>query len=251
MAVLHRILKEAEAARLAQTPFLTAFDLDSTLFDLTTRMCRIVDAFIENPKFQHRYPRECELVRELPVKSTDWGLGEALTRVGLTQNTHGEFYRDLHKFWAECFFSNSFLHHDEPLPGAVEFVKRLRSLGAEVMYLSGRDVPRMLEGTHRSLKERGFPVDEAGTELRLKPVAEWDDAEFKIDVLRECAHRFGHIYLFENEPVNINLVAERLPDVRLVFIETCHSGEQQIADALALDSIKHFEFATDLDQSDS
>lgn len=239
MSILSRILKEAQAARESQTPFLTVFDLDSTLFDLTIRMCRIVDAFTEEPKFQHRYPRECEVAKNLPVKPSDWGLNEALGRVGISKDTHPEFYRDLHEFWAQCFFSDSFLHHDEPLPGAVKYVQKLRSLGSEIMYLTGRDIPRMLEGTKTSLRQRGFPLDEPGVELRLKPVAEWDDAEFKVDVLRECAHRFGHIYLFENEPVNLNLVAEKLPDIKLVYIDTCHSGREAVADTL--DCIKHFE----------
>jgi hypothetical protein len=243
MNVLERILKEASDARESRTPFLAVFDLDSTLFDLTIRMCRIVDAFSEDPKFQHRYPRECELIRRLPVHSSDWGLGEALARVGITAESHHEFYRDLHQHWATCFFSDSFLHHDEPLPGAVDFVRSLRSVGAEVMYLTGRDVPRMLDGTRRSLRERGFPLDEPGVELRLKPVAEWDDAEFKVDVIRECAHRFGRIYLFENEPVNLNLVAEELPDVRLVYIDTCHSGREDVSPTL--DCIKHFELTAE------
>lgn len=243
MGILGRILSEARDARKTETPFLAVFDLDSTLFDLTVRMSRIVDAFIDDPKFQHRYPRECELSRALPIRPSDWGLGEALGRVGISASTHAEFYRDLHQYWAECFFSDSFLHHDEPLPGAVSFVHRLREAGAEIMYLTGRDVPRMLEGTRRSLRERGFPLDEAGIELRLKPVAEWDDAEFKVDVLRECAHRFGTIYLFENEPVNLNLVAEKLPDVRLVYIDTCHSGREQVS--TTLDCIKHFEITSD------
>jgi len=243
MAVLKRILNEAREAKKNQTPFLAVFDLDSTLFDLTIRMSRIVDAFIAEPKFQHRYPRECEVSRALPIRSTDWGLGEALGRVGITSATHPEFYHDLHRYWADCFFSDSFLHHDEPLPGAVSYVQQLRKIGAEVMYLTGRDIPRMLEGTRRSLRERGFPLDEPGIELRLKPVAEWDDAEFKVDVLRECAHRFGTIYLFENEPVNLNLMSEKLPDVRLVFIDTCHSGREQVSETL--DSIKHFEVTAD------
>jgi hypothetical protein len=243
MAVLHRILQEAEAARKSGTPFLAVFDLDSTLFDLTDRMSRIVDAFIETPKFQHRYPRECEIASCLPIQPSDWGLGEALGRVGITQSAHPEFYKDLHTFWAEGFFSDSFLHHDEPLKGSVNFVRKIREAGAEIMYLTGRDVPRMLEGTKKSLKENGFPINEAGIELRLKPVAEWDDAEFKVDVLRESAHRFGTIYLFENEPVNLNLVSEKLPDVKLVYIDTCHSGRQQVSSTL--DTIKHFEVTFD------
>jgi hypothetical protein len=241
--VLNRILTEAIQAKAKHEPFLAVFDLDSTLFDLTTRMCRIVDAFAEEPKHRHRYPKECEALRNLPIQPTDWGLGEPLSRVGMTNETHHEFYRDLHQFWATCFFSDSFLHHDEPHPGAVGYVQKLHSVGAEIMYLTGRDVPRMLDGTKTSLREHGFPLDEAGIELRLKPVADWDDAEFKVDVLRECAHRFSKIYFFENEPVNLNLVAEKLPEIALVYIDSCHSGREQITSTL--DTIQHFEFSAE------
>lgn len=241
--VLTRILDEASRAKTKQIPFLAVFDLDSTLFDLTLRMCRIVDAFADDPKFQHRYPGDAEKLKSLPIKPSDWGLSEALGRVGINKETHADLYRDLHTHWAECFFSDNFLHHDEPLPGSVDYVKRLRAAGAEIMYLTGRDVPRMLEGTKRSLRERGFPLDEPGIELRLKPVAEWDDAEFKVDVLRESAHRFGQIYLFENEPVNLNLVAEKLPDIALVYIDSCHSGREEVSPTL--DRIEHFEVTAD------
>ena len=242
-SVLNRILDEASEAKASRTPFLAVFDLDSTLFDLTNRMCRIVDAFSDDPKFAHRYPNESSRLKNLPIKSSDWGLSEALGRVGIKKETHSELYRELHEFWEKAFFSEGFLHHDEPLPGSVAFVKRLRAAGAEIMYLTGRDVPRMLDGTKKSLRERGFPLDESGVELRLKPVAEWDDAEFKVDVLRESAHRFGKIYLFENEPVNLNLVAEKLPQVALVYIDSCHSGREEVSDTL--DRIDHFEITVE------
>ncbi len=241
-SILSKILSEASQAKLREVPFLTVFDLDSTLFDLTLRMCRIVDAFADDPKFQHRYPNDCLKLKSLPIQSTDWGLSEALARVGIKKETNAELVRELHEHWASCFFSDAFLHHDEPLPGAVEYVNQLRAAGSEIMYLTGRDVPRMLEGTKKSLRERGFPLDEAGIELRLKPVAEWDDAEFKVDVLRESAHRFGKIYLFENEPVNLNLVAEKLPQIALVYIDSCHSGREQVSDTL--DRIEHFEITS-------
>lgn len=238
-AVLNHILNEASEAKSSRTPFLAVFDLDSTLFNLTNRMGRIVDAFADEPSSKQRYPRECEKLRNLPIKSSDWGLNEALDRVGLPKAMFPELNTDLHEFWSKAFFSDGFLQHDEPFPGSVAFVNQLRAAGAELMYLTGRDVPRMLEGTKKSLKEAGFPLGEAGIELRLKPMAEWDDAEFKVDVLRECAHRFATIYLFENEPVNLNLVSEKLPDVRLVYIDSCHSGREQVSDTL--DRIEHFE----------
>ena len=124
--ILTRILDEASAAKRSETPFLAVFDLDSTLFDLTSRMGRIVDAFADDPKFQKRYPKDCASLKNLPIKPSDWGLSEALARVGIKKETHAELVRELHEHWTTCFFSDGYLAHDEPLPGAVSYVQRLR-----------------------------------------------------------------------------------------------------------------------------
>jgi hypothetical protein len=237
--VLERILDEARHFGRQKEPFLAVFDLDSTLFDLTLRVSRIVDAFAEDPANASRFPSECAAMKNLQILRTDWGIGEALNRSGITEPTHPAFWNELHKAWAMGFFSNDYLHHDEPLPGAVEFVHELRNLGAHIMYLTGRDVQRMHEGTVRSLKATGFPLEANGIELVLKPEIRMDDAHFKVDVLKKSLETYKRIWLFENEPVNLNLCAKECPEIGLVFIESTHSGREQASETL--DRIPHFE----------
>jgi hypothetical protein len=237
--VLERILREADDHHSRGRPFLTVFDLDSTLFDLTLRVSTIIDHFAEDPENRKKFPSECSSLKSVKILRTDWGIGEALNRLGLSESRNPELWRELHSFWAMSFFSNHFLHHDEPLPGSVEYVKTLTELGAHVMYLTGRDVPRMLKGTEQSLSDCGFPLGIQGVSLVLKPQAKLDDAWFKIEIIKDVAKNYDKIWFFENEPVNLNLAAAQCPEIGLVFIDSTHSGREQVADTL--DRIQHFE----------
>ncbi|RYZ77194.1 MAG: hypothetical protein EOP05_02635 [Proteobacteria bacterium] len=167
MSILRRILEEASNQTLTNEPLLAIFDLDSTLFDLTLRMVRIVE----------------------------------------------------------------------------------KKRGAHITYLTGRDVPRMRVGTVKTLAAQGFPVDGPGVEVILKPKADMDDARFKVDYMKTLLPQYKRIWLFENEPVNLNLAAKELPDVQLVFIDSCHSGREEVAETL--DRITHFEVTLDEMESES
>lgn len=237
--ILERVLHEARDFKNTGRSFLAAFDLDSTLFDLTLRVATIIDGFAADPAHRNRFPLECEALKKIQILRTDWGINEALDRINLTSDKHPEFCKALHDHWVYCFFSNDFLHCDQPLPGAVEFVNELRACGADIMYLTGRDVPRMLEGTEQSLRNWKFPLDDASVHLVLKPEAGWEDARFKVDILQKAQNKYQRIWLFENEPVNLNLVARDCPTIGLIFIESTHSGREQVADTL--DRILHFE----------
>lgn len=239
--VLQKILDEAREFQGQGRPFLAVFDLDSTLFDLTLRVSSIIDRFASDPGFRATFPKECEALKSVQVLRTDWGLSEPLSRIGLTEENHLEFMQELQKYWAACFFSDDFLHHDEPLPGAVRFVCELRELGTHVMYLTGRDVPRMKKGTEASLRATGFPLGGREARLVLKPSAALNDAAFKVAVLKEAEGYYDKIWLFENEPVNLNLVAKHCPEIGLVFIESTHSGREEVA--ATLDRIHHFEIS--------
>lgn len=235
--VLTRILEEAWQFSQAGRPFLAVFDLDSTLFDLTLRVAAIVDEFAEDPLERARFPNECEKLKLVEILTSDWGLEGPLGRVGLP--TDGAFFKALNDYWYECFFSNEYLAHDEPLPGAVEYVQELHLAGAHLMYLSGRDIPRMAPGTEASLRAHRFPLAPETAEIVLKPRADMDDAFFKLGVLQEIEHRYERIWLFENEPVNINLIGRECPEIGMVFIESTHSGREQLN--RTLHSIRHFE----------
>lgn len=233
--ILEKILNQAREARDQKLKFLAVFDLDSTLFDLTQRITEIVLQFAQDKGNRIKYPELCETIKKIKIEPKDWGIGEALTRLGLSSDVHPDFFRELHQHWAYWFFHNDFLHQDLPIPGAPQFVRQLASLGAEIHYLTGRDVKRMERGTRESLERWGFPSQ---GKLFLKPSLELDDAEFKLEVLRQEAENFDYVWLFENEPVNLNLIEKHLPKIQLVFLETTHSRRAEANPAL--DSIKHY-----------
>jgi hypothetical protein len=238
-SILQKILRDAHHAALNEESFLAIFDLDSTLFDLTKRIQEIHTAFAATPKWRAKYPKQCEQMNKVLVSPRDWSISEGLERAGLLEKDNPEFYRDIHQHWEECFFSSDYLHLDEPLPGAVEFVRALEDVGARIMYLTGRDVGRMEEGTIKSLKQWKFPLDEEHVELVLKPVAEFPDEEFKAAIIADAAEEMAHVWLFENEPVNINAVIKHCPSVKLVFLDTTHSRREPAPKGL--DTIAHFE----------
>lgn len=234
---LRTILKTIKATPPGRS--LAVFDLDSTLYDLTLRVTAIVDRFAKACVAQNRYPELSEKLANVEILRTDWGLREPLERVGISREDHPQFLDEIQKAWADGFFSNDFLDRDFPLPGAVKFVERCLALGGEVLYLTGRDTSRMGTGTEKSLRECGFPIDQKRARLHLKPQIGLDDAEFKADVIERLASNYDRIWLFENEPVNINAVVRRTPQVEIVFVDTCHSGLEDVHSALA--KIKHFE----------
>lgn len=236
------ILEEAWQYSQSHRPFLAVFDLDSTLFDLTLRVSTIVDDFAEDPVHSAAFPEECRQLKTVQILPTDWGLEAPLARAGM--NPEGPFFHALQHYWHERFFSDAYMKHDEPLPGAVEYVQELHLAGAHIMYLTARDIPRMLKGTEVSLRANHFPLASQTAELVLKPRIEMDDAHFKLEVLQECEKQYERIWLFENEPVNINLVARHCPQIGLIFIESTHSGREQLQQTLH--SIRHFE--VDLDE---
>ncbi len=237
MSSLRPILDAIKSAKPRRS--LAIFDLDSTLYDLTLRVTAILDRFAKNPEVCARYPDLCQKLAHVEIRRTDWGLTEPLARIGISKKSHPGFVDEVQAAWARGFFSNDFLDRDFPLPGAVSFVEHCLALGADVLYLTGRDTGRMASGTEKSLRESGFPLDGLQARLHLKPEVGLDDAEFKADVIEKLVSDYDQLWLFENEPVNINAVLRRTPGVKIVFIDTCHSGVEEVHEALA--TIQHFE----------
>ena len=222
-AVLDEILKKARSG----AKMLALFDLDSTLFDLRGRTGRICEAFASDPEMTSRFPQEIERLREIEFQRQDFGLREPMRRLGFLPESL--VYQALHSFWRPRFFSNEYLHHDRPLDGAPEFVTALAQAGAEIRYISGRHVSGMLAGTVSSLITHGFPLSEDQIEICLKPEFDMDDAEFKAELIAELSQGHSEIWLFENEPANISFIARLLPNIKFVFLDTCHSGRQTIS----------------------
>jgi hypothetical protein len=222
--LLQEIVKKAAFAKKGGEPFTAIFDLDSTLFDVSPRISKILQAFAALPNIKTRFKKEAEILSTIQPHSSDYGVRRTLARHGVSmEDTTPEFAELLVSFWKKNFFGNEYLIYDAPYPGAVKYVLDLEKAGAKILYLTGRDVPRMLPGTIQSLRAHGFPLDSKNINLILKPSATERDHDFKKRFFEEMEKSKGEVWFFENEPTNIYLVLETSPHVKIVFVETVHS----------------------------
>ncbi len=204
---------------------LVVFDLDSTLFDVGPRIQQILHDFAHHEGFQKRFPEPVKMLKKAETQRADWGIKQAVLRAGL-EHASEEFHDALKNFWIEKFFSNAYLHFDVPYDGAVEFVQSLDQLGAEIVYLTGRDIYRMGVGSAEVLHKWKFPLNGPKSRLVLKPDKGLNDAAFKSNWFAELpTEKYAKIWFFENEPVNINQVLLDHQHVEIVFFESTHSGK--------------------------
>lgn len=205
-----------------ETPVAAIFDLDSTLFCVSPRTRAILHQLANDPIFQSQFETEAKLLAQAQVHPTDWGIKSVLLRH--TPNAPLEFFRRVRDYWRSHFFSSHFLHEDIIYPFADEYVRHLAELGADVFYLTGRPESAMRDGTLKALARWGFPLVDP-SRLRMKPDNIEADEHFKTLALKELAHKYAHICFFENEPVIIHEVRAALPFVRIVFVDSVHSGK--------------------------
>ncbi len=236
---LNWIIDEIARERAKSRSVLAVFDIDSTLLDVTPRMQRILELFQSDPDNQLEHAEHLHYVKNVQWDARDWDLKDPLQRAGWVGADKSEFYQVLKKFWEREFFANQHLHLDQPYPGALQFIHRLLKEGAAVSYLTGRDVPRMWDGSLNSLQNLGFPVDQCYGNLVLKPRASMEDAAFKSDWIGAQKDKYDRIFVFENEPVNLLRLEHEHPDVDLIFFDSTHSRKAQAASHWK--KIGHFE----------
>jgi hypothetical protein len=212
VSVLAELL-DAVAARRDRRPVLV-FDLDSTLISTQRRNHAILGEFVRHVGA----PAELmQVVEKLQPCDMGFNLMDDLRRRGFR---HEATLSRLRGFWRARFFHGDWLRHDEPLPGAVDFVRDVHAAGASVVYLTGRDEPNMGAGTRRSLAAHGFPMGDGRVHLHLKPRASQDDLAFKREAA-EAIRELGEVLAaFENEPENANFFAEAFPGARVVLLDT-------------------------------
>jgi len=211
------------------------FDLDSTLFHVSPRSFEILKSWIESSSIS--------ILPNLTPDDMGYSVEDVWVKRGLSIET-GESFRhlkDAKNYWRHRFFSNEYLHHDEPHEGAVQFVRRLHEMGAKIVYLTGRDVPLMAFGTVDQMRANGFPIEVERTRLILKPRRHIDDLVFKAGVCT-AAKEWGEVVAsFENEPKNLVAMQEALgPHVMHIFFEsTCSDhGAPAGKDIYKIDSFK-------------
>jgi hypothetical protein len=220
---LREVFARIDAALARQRLPVCVFDLDSTLFSTAARNLRILRDFVA--ELDGRQPELAALVDALGVSDMGWNVHDDLAARGVQDR---QLLARLKRFWRERFFSDPYLEHDEPVPGAAAFVEACHARGALIYYLTGRHVGGMEIGTVRSLREHGFPFWRGRCVLHLKPSFEMNDRAFKDEALADIRSYQGEVVAtFENEPGNANLFLAAFPDALHVLLETIHSPDAE------------------------
>ncbi len=224
-SVLKTVLRRCQAEKTRGTP-VVVFDLDGTLMDNRPRTLAILREFAKQ-HLDHE-PDLAQRFESASVGDVSYLLTDSLARLGVHRT---ERVAEIEAFWRDRFFADPHLAHDVALAGAREFAHACYRAGAVLVYLTGRDLPLMGTGTFQSLRDLGFPIGIAGTELVLKPDAAMPDEEFKRLTAPELA-RVGHVVAaFDNEPANCNVLLAHYPDAHVVFVDTQHTPGAPSLDA--------------------
>jgi hypothetical protein len=214
--LFERIIVRCERATGSATP-VVVLDLDGTLLDNRPRTLAIFQELAD--AWGGTEPQIAARLRAASASELAYHVSDSLGRLGITRE---DLVKRAFEFWRERFFADAHLRHDVEVPGASAFARACYDRGATLVYLTGRDLPLMGVGTFKSLRDRGFPIGVAGTELVLKPRADMPDAEFKAYEAPKLARVGGVVAAFDNEPENCNVFARHYPEADSVFVDTQH-----------------------------
>lgn len=154
-----QILNDIEKLAAETSEAVVIFDIDDTLLSNVTRELRIWREYGE----KYDVPKLRDLP-DLPIKS--WDLKEVMVNQFGLDLEWFEVHRDaLRFFWSERFFSNAYAQYDIPLPGAADYVTTLHQRGAHIIYITGRNLEEMGEGTQAALKKHDFPLEKERVSL--------------------------------------------------------------------------------------
>jgi hypothetical protein len=230
---------KARATDRASHP-LVLLDLDSTLYEVGSRTFRILKEW-QATEEGRAYPVIHSALDALDVRQVGYSIHDTLRTLGVSVASSGyeEATRALKTFWADRFFTSEYLRHDHAYPGAAEFTRKIHSLGAEIVYLTGRDEPGMGEGTKANLIRDGFPWDCERTHLLLKAAAHLADLDHKKNAAEYIRKHGTLVASFENEPPNLIALQELFPEAMHVFVDTvCSDHGAKASDQLY--RIRHF-----------
>jgi phosphoglycolate phosphatase-like HAD superfamily hydrolase len=220
VAVRVEKLKAAAAGRREAHP-LVLLDLDSTLYEVGPRTYQILREWAQASE-----SAEHALVRDAVFRAEPWHVGYSVrdTLKALDVDADSEAVAPalsaIKDFWTKRFFTSEYLKYDHAYPGAASFTQKLHDLGAEIVYLTGRDEPNMGDGTRAMLVRDGFPWDLERTHLLLKKAAHLPDLEHKMEAAHYVRQHGTLVASFENEPPNLVALSTLFPDAMHVFVDT-------------------------------
>ncbi|MGM0574672.1 MAG: HAD family hydrolase [Myxococcota bacterium] len=226
--ITRALLEKAERAKASGRDPLVVLDLDGTLYNNAPRTLRILQEFGHLHAEEH--PDLLEAVDRLPAGDLAYKVADTLRDLGVTDPA---LVRKVESFWFERFFTNEYVAHDLPTPGAVRFVERLYRSAVVPAYLTGRDAPNMLIGTVRTLQRDGFPVGTVDTRIILKDDFQTPDDAYKRSIVEHLRAAGEVVGVFDNEPGLCNLFHEAFPEAITVHLDTSHApGAPDLAEGI-------------------
>jgi hypothetical protein len=225
--VLREVADRVSKAKKEGNKPLLLLDLDSTLYEVGWRTLFILKEWTHSAA-SSEFGRVRERLDGVELRHVGYSIKDTFSALGLSPSDPEVLgARDSAKtFWAERFFTSEYLAHDRPYEGAAGFVRKLHEIGAELIYLTGRDEPGMGEGTRTNLVRDGFPWNTERTHLLLKPDFEQDDLLHKKNAADYVRRQGKLVASFENEPLNLVALYEIFPDAMHVFVETICSDRE-------------------------
>lgn len=218
-------------------------DLDSTIYDLGERQLKIFREFAAIEDHKKALPAEVDALANLGKEHMSFYPQDCIKNYSGQEVSEG-FGDIFYPFWAERFFSNEYLIHDEAELGAKEFVHEVYKHGGHIHYLTGRDVARMGPGTLEQLKRDGFFPSGSECEqvkLILKPEKSMNDAQFKHDHILETLKDYHKGILLDNEPSNLQILKEKMDKLHLIHYDSYHMGNVEVPEeALVLESFENW-----------
>ena len=199
------------------------FDMDSTLFGVSSRTQAILRELALEESFSSQFSDIAGHLKEIAVEQHDWGIRPALERLNYPFTS--EQIQVIRGFWRKHFFSNRYLAKDVLYEGSNSFVQLCEALNCEIYYLTGRSEHSMKAGTLKQLEAHSFPLKKH-EHLIMKTKEDEHDEDFKLNRLKGLVREFDHVYFFENEPVITESISRNLPEVKIIFMDSTHSARR-------------------------
>lgn len=216
--ILRDVLEQISSCKSRDQEPVVIFDIDDTLIDCRHRKLKVFKDFVSQASISEQFPIESELIQNARLDQMRYRVHECMEVLKIDNEI---FSKALFDFWLSTYFTNQYLAHDQPFPGAIDFVESCHQ-EAKIIYLTGRDLPGMGEGTKASLKNHGFPWDTERTKLMMKEDPQEADFEFKTNALKKIAQLGTVVASFENELKNLNQMAETFPEALMYWRDTLY-----------------------------
>ncbi len=223
--IAQQLADKIQKSKVAGRRPVVVFDLDATLFENAPRTWKILWEYASTRG-------ERSLLDKLSVVvPVNWpyALSDVL---GFLEHPH-LMTEELLAFWKERFFKSEYQLFDVAMPGALELATYCYQEGCFIVYLTGRDVPGMLQGCVDSLVQTGFPLGGVRTQTLLKTTFEMPDELFKQEAI-EAINELGQVVLsIDNEPANCNLFQNAWPSAVIAHIEShCAPNPPPLVDGI-------------------